>query len=253
MNADSTIAAVSNLITNTVTLYSLPDGKVIRSVGKKGSLPGQFTGPEALCFTPTGSLMVADCANTRIVEVSLTGDVIRIVGVGVITESVTGLDMNADVIIATQSHCDSPQIVMFDTRSGSHVRSFGEKGSKIGQLNLCRRAHITPDGAHIIAAEDMHYRVSMFTLTGLFVKCFTAKGIGNGVRDAIVTPNDEVIVGNSDSCRLAVFSLHTGRLLRQFGPDESDELSHHSASCLAVANGRVFELAWSGPELHVFE
>jgi hypothetical protein len=252
LNADCTVAAVSSLITNTITLYSLPSGKVIRKFGKKGSAPGQFNGPEALCFGHSGNLFVADSANARVQELTLTGDVVRIIGVGLITEGVSGLDVNHDVIVVSKPHSAREQIFVLDYRTGSVIRSFGESGRRVGQLYLCRRVHITADGRHIIAGEQMQ-RVSMFTVTGQFVKCVTTQEIGGGVRDAIPTTSDELIVGHCDGCQLAVFSMSTGRLLRQFGPEIITDGPQHSASCIAIGNGRLFELVWSGPYLHVFE
>lgn len=69
INSDGSVMAVSTRSNSShcVTLYSLPSGIFLRSVGVYGKAAGQFRGPEKLCFSPTtGNLLVADGWNQRV-------------------------------------------------------------------------------------------------------------------------------------------------------------------------------------------
>jgi hypothetical protein len=50
----------------TLSVYSLPDGELVRTFGGPGSGPLQFSDLYRLCFAPNGNLLIVDSNNVRL-------------------------------------------------------------------------------------------------------------------------------------------------------------------------------------------
>jgi hypothetical protein len=67
--------AVANSGTSAIRFFSR-DNQLLRSVGRKGNGPGEFTGrPLYLSLTPSGTLLVLDAGNNRVTRISSAGAV----------------------------------------------------------------------------------------------------------------------------------------------------------------------------------
>lgn len=76
VSPDGSLMAISNWLTHMISVYSLPDGALVRSFGGRGPELGHFDDPYKLCFNPLrdDSLLVADGSNQRVQEVTITGE-----------------------------------------------------------------------------------------------------------------------------------------------------------------------------------
>jgi DNA-binding beta-propeller fold protein YncE len=168
----SSVMAVSNKGNHTVSLFGLSTGNKIGMFGTKGSGPGQFNEPWKLCFTPEGTLLVAEYGNSRLQEVTAEGAHVRyfLPRSGVPAGRVVGVAANEDHVVVSQ-HGENHRILVFD-RSAVFMRSFGRRGSYPGNLYGSEGIRLTPDGRSIIIAEYDNSRISVFTMEGRFRTCF---------------------------------------------------------------------------------
>ena len=233
---------------HTLSVHELSSGTLVRVMGSKGAGAGCFNDPQKVCFSAAGNVLVVELGNKRVQEVTLSGDHVRFVGVGVIDDGMCGIAANTELIVVGKACCPSnSRIIMFDAVTGAFVRSFGDYGDAPGQLMYhCHGIRFTPDGRHIIVAEssgEWEYRrgrMSMFTLTGEFVRC-----IGDGdlkvPRDIEFADNGNIIVSDSYlSDPICVFSADGSKLLRQWrcGPGES----YTRPTALAMQSGQLYVL-----------
>ena len=250
-------------IGNRVTLYALPKGTSEKAMGRTGSGPGEFDLPGKLCFTnkTPNTLLVAEFNNKRVQELTLTGDHVRFVGVGLLTDAVYGIAANDDVIVVGKHSCTTNQrIIVFHSASGEIMRSFGDYGDEPGQVMWkCNGLRITPDGEHILVAhrnESDFGMVSMFTLAGEFVKCI-CMGAKQRISDVQLVPSspDTVLVSDGLTNAVYVYSWESGERLLQFckrGTFGNGTLL--SATALAVtSDGLVYVLDGETRRVQLFE
>ena len=81
-----------------------------------------------------------------------------------------------DQLYVTDSGLHS--VLVFD-RSGSLIRSFGERGSGEGQFNFPSQIAVASDGS-IVVADSMNFRVQRFSAVGAFLGVFGQKGDAAG-------------------------------------------------------------------------
>ena len=75
-NQDHSVIAVCEFGGHCVSLYDRPYVK-LTTIGFKGKTDGCLLGPHSVIFTPSGSLLVADCGNHRVCEFCQQGAFIR--------------------------------------------------------------------------------------------------------------------------------------------------------------------------------
>lgn len=138
-------------------------------------------------------------------ELTQGGVYVRMVGVGVIRNSVLALAASPDLILCADA-TDSGILLAFDVTTGALLRSFGEAGYTEGCLKGVRGLRFSPDGTLVVVAEYLKARVSVFTTTGAFVRCV---GVGASVRshDVDFGPDGDILVADVDHHRVAVFAL----------------------------------------------
>lgn len=249
MNDDATLMAVSNgpdVSTHKVTVYRLPGGEELASFGGKGSGKGQFCLPCGLCFTVDGTLLVADCGNKRILGTSLLGEYQRSVGEDVLKGNPIGVTANETVIVASQC------IAVFDYRSGSFIRGFGERGSASGQLDP-RGLRITPDGCHIFVAENTNKRLSLFAITGEFIRVIGATEAGAALFDVCFDNDCDIVTAGYGKHEIIVFSPDDSRVLRRFGCKGTADGQFMFPTAVAFAQGRLYVLNRLDTRVQVFE
>lgn len=173
-------------------------------------------------------------------EVTLAGALVRTVGGGVLDCDAKGIAASAD-LIAISTPGGSKKVWLFDFVSGRLIRVFGEHGHAVGQLYATRGLRFTPDGGHLIIAEDSpNSRLSFFTLTGVFVRCM---GVGTLRHpfDVEFAPNGDVVVADYAN-RIVVFSPDGYTLLRSFGGEGEEPGKFKSPAALAMHGGQLFVL-----------
>lgn len=122
--ADGSLLAVSNQLSYTITMYSSADGALVRTFGVKGAGEGEFDSPRGLLFTPTpaSSLLVAEDDNLRVQEVSVTGEHLRFIGVGVIDGPIVSVALCGDTLAVGKGYeASGDQIMLFCFSTGACV------------------------------------------------------------------------------------------------------------------------------------
>ena len=153
------------------------DGKLIASVGQKGSKPLEFNGPIGIAISPTtGHIYVADCNNHRIQV--LNPDLTFSYSFGSKGSAEGQLTLPVFIAIDNQglvyvSDNGNHRIQVF-TSEGKYISHFGTCGFGLGQL-------LSPTGLVInnnllYVVEWGNHRVSIFTTDGEFVSSFGERG-----------------------------------------------------------------------------
>lgn len=136
---------VTNESMKRVYVYSLPEGRLLRSFGGKGTAPGRFTDPVSVCVTSGGSLLVAESLNRRLQEVSLAGKHIRFLTAGLEDKAVYGADMSecGDLVAVNTYHA----VILLKYACGSRLRMLALSFN-------CRHIRFAPasEGGHLLLA-----------------------------------------------------------------------------------------------------
>lgn len=177
----------------------------------------------------------------------------RYIGVGIINGCVRGIATNGALVVVGK-YDPGHQIFVFDLETGALVRSFASEGSKPGYLGGCVGVAFAPDGNHILVTERSHCRLSLFTLTGEFVRCM-GKEFLKDPYDAVYAANGDILVAEryyNKSC-VMVLSSDGQTVLKSFGKAGKEPGEFKYPTALAVFGVRVYVLEWSGTRVQVFE
>ena len=103
-----------------ISIFTL-EGQLIRTIGSRGSGPGQFDYPSAVAISPDGDMYVTDESNHRVQVFSPDGVFQRELGKG-------QLDCPRDILITADGHvlvadCDNNRVVIFST-TGQVIHRF---------------------------------------------------------------------------------------------------------------------------------
>lgn len=253
VNAEGTLLAVSIQNSHEIAIYSLPEMTLLSRFGG----PGRFRFPEKLCFSPnTGNLLVScghisgvqvcpltsryvACCHIRIVpqEVTVDGTSVRGYGFFRIDGVVWAVTANVHVVVVG-TNSDDQQVYVFDIVSGALIRSFGERGGLLGHVCGCVGLRVSPDGKHIIIAESDNRRVSLFSLTGKFVRSY-GEGTLRSAWDVDYAPNGDIVVADQELSCISVFSAPDGTMLRTI---DVPDIRNNSPTALAVHAGNLYVL-----------
>jgi len=254
ITSDSRHMVVSNYDTHQLSVYRLSDGSHVRSFGSNGAAAGQFNHPFGLCMTKENTILVADCGNKRIQEMTLEGGHVKCIGAGVINGA-RGIAIHGDVVAVGKSggYGTPDRIMLFSYTSGSLLRKFGGWGSGEGQYKYVTGIQFSADGKHLIIADYFNSHVSLATVEGEFVRF-----IGGGVlacRNKDVTFNSagEVVVADNRNHRVCVFSQSDGTLLRTWRANGTGNSEMNSPRVLATSRSRLYVLDQDGACVQVFE
>ena len=111
---------------------------------------------------------------------------------------------SGDIVVSKVEDADCISVY---SREGEKLRSFGHKGSEIGQFGYSRGAVVTSDN-HILVADGGNGRIQMFNLEGRFIKSVGQEGNGplqfNLPSGIAVHPSGRVFVADSSNHRIQV-------------------------------------------------
>ena len=249
---------VTSYFDYTLSVHSLPGGEHIRTFVIEDAGEGQFDYIPRLCFGATGNILVADPENERVQEVTLTGDHVRFIGIGVINDYIWSIAANAELIVVGKwDGTSNGRIMMFDAASGALARAFCDYGKAPGQLMMfCEGIRFTPDSRHIVVAESDGVgigRLSMFTLAGEFVRCI-GEGELEGAGDVEFAANGDVIVCDRGAHRVCVYCADSNTMLRQWGDeDDAADGDYLCPTALAMCGGQLYVLDEATKRVQVFE
>lgn len=273
VNSSGTVAAISNFMTSMVLLLSLPTGEPFHAFGGSGTEPGQFRTISRLCFLQSDkSLIIADARNRRLQvknvvlfdglrlclcyltstqEVSLAGEHMRTIGSGVFTSDVISV-ATCPSYIAAGTIGEGNQVYLFSADTSDFIRSFGWKGSGEGQLRQSVGLRFTPDGSHIVVADDESNRLGRFTLSGEFVQ-YIGAGLLLEPQDVVFASNGDAIVADSSNNRICVFTPNGSALLRSFGSEGDAPGQFKCPVGLAIHGNTLYVIDTLTARLQIFQ
>ena len=255
VSPDELVIVVGLSYTGTLSVYSLPGGQLVRTFGGPGSGPLQFSYMRRLCFVTNDAFLVADTLNRRLQEVTVGGELMRIIGERAFNEGNPFAAVFRDGVIVVGCGGEAcPRVVLFDYSSGAVTSWFGEVGILPGQLsNWCTGIRFTPDGGHLVIAESQAKRVSVFTTAGVFVKCVGVGTLEDGLNDVVMTSSGEFVVADAEHNRVCVFSPDGLELVRSWGSFGPGDGEFDDPTALALVGEHLYVLDCESERVQVFE
>ncbi len=188
--------------------FSVANGSRLLTIGEKsGAGTLQFNQPHQVHIASDGFVFVADFGNDRVQVLTprlafhgYYGDLERPVGVVA----------NADIVVVTEH--GAHRISVFSRSSGSLLRRIGSGGSGNGQLKSPRGLCFLPGGRRIAVADDVNDRVSVFDVSGTWIR-HVGVGVLKAPTDVACSAFDELVVADTGNSRLRLFTASTGALL----------------------------------------
>ena len=202
-----------------ISIYS--GGKRIRSIGQKGSAPGQFLCPHGVAVDRAGNILIVDEDNHRIQKFTADGEFIALVG----SRGNKPLQFNSPFGIGISP---SEKVYICD-RANHRVQilnpdltfstSFGSEGSEDGQFQFPWDVGFDSHG-NVYIADSWNHCIQVFTEEGRFLRKFGKKGRGDGELNAPVSvaiDSDNVVyVAEGDNHCISLLTSE-GHFLRSFG------------------------------------
>ena len=203
-------------------------GKRIRSIGQKGSAPGQFQAPRGVAVDRAGNILVVDGGilvvdedNHRIQKFTADGEFIALVG----SRGNKPLQFNSPFGIGISP---SEKVYICD-RANHRVQilnpdltfstSFGGKSSEDGHFQFPWDVGFDSH-ENVYIADSWNHCIQVFTEEGCFLRKFGKKGGGDGELNSpagIAIDSDNVVyVAEQHNHRISLFTSE-GHFLRSFG------------------------------------
>ena len=245
-------AAVTDYNGNSVVVYDMSSGAVVRTIGgpASGSGPCQFNYPFRLCFAPNGNLLVCDWKNNRVQELTVSGRFVRSIAVA----SARSVACDGRVIVVGNYRNSGNAVEVYSYKKGTLLKGFGVLGSGPKQIgSRAEGVRITPDGKHVLVAEYGNHRLSLFTMEGVFVRHIGAGVLCDGNKDVEFAGNGEIIVADYSNYLVCVFSADGATLLRSWGRQGGEDGEFVLPVALAVRGSLLYVLDYNSPRLQVFQ
>ena len=156
------------------------DGKLMKTVGGKGSRTGQFSWPHGIALSKDNKLFVCDKNNHRIQVFDTNLKFISCFGKEGSGEGEfrwpydLTFDPAGDVYVTEWSN---HHVEVF-SQNGTFLRTFGRRGVGPGELSF--PWGICVDHDYVYVVENGNHRVSVFYTSGEFITSFGRRGSGEG-------------------------------------------------------------------------
>ena len=158
------------------------EGRFVKSVGQKGKGQLQFNYPSGIAVHPSGRVFVAETNNHRIQVLNpdlsyshmFSSYGIRSAPGQFSYPNGVAID-NSGLVYVTDWGSNR---VQFFSANGDFISTFGSKGSQHGQL--CKPVGICVDSTNTVYVTNENHRVSVYTSSGQFIKCFGTRSQGSG-------------------------------------------------------------------------
>lgn len=150
-----------------VQVFSLADGKLVRTIGRRGNEPGQFNFPSSVAVANDGKVYVVDSLNFRYQVFDAEGNILATHG-AIGQEPGTfarpkgiALDSEGHVYVSDAAFCN---VQVFD-QDGKLLIWFGAPGSQPGEFQLTEGVFV--DGRdRVFVVDQMNKRVQRFAYLG---------------------------------------------------------------------------------------
>lgn len=249
VSTDGRMLAVTFARTHMVRVYccspSLGALTPACTFGRQGARPAEFNTPRRLCFTDIGALLVCDCKNNRVQHLTDNG------------EFLGSFDVQEPCSVALQQDVVAVGSLLgyIETHSlatGELLNRFGSRGAGPGQFGghatgIC----FSPEGTCLVVAEYDSRRLSVFTVSGIFVKHFGVGVLSIGVNDVLFSSGGEIVVCDQKHDRLCVFSPDGVACIKTWGSEGAAAGQFQNPRALCVAGSHLFVL--DNTRVQVFE
>lgn len=161
------IMYVSEFRNHRISVFSLEDGRFVRSFGSCGNGDLQFNKPSGIYFDEEHKLLlVADSGNGRVKIMRSDGSLVRILDVGTLGKEnpftyLRDVSVEGEEVIVTDRW--NHRIQAFSLSTGQPLRRFGSEGSGDGQFkgpsgiwrdSRSGRLYVTDQGSHRISVFE---------------------------------------------------------------------------------------------------
>ena len=238
VNADGSMMAVSfNSPFHEVHLFRLaPSFEQVCVIGRKGTGPAEYNGPRRLCFTDDDTVLICDRDNNRVQQLTVAGKYLTSLAV----QNPIAIAVHGDMV-AVGTYDGPIEIHLLAT--GELIRHFGSDGDRPGEIgNWATGIRFTSDGKCLLVAERDNYRLSLFTVDGVFVKHIGAGILSVSFNDVSFDAGDEIIVADSGNNRICVFSPDGDTLIKTWGSQGTAAGTFEYPRALAVSGSYLYVL-----------
>ena len=213
---------VSDSVQRSVMLFDIPGRRYLEIGTEK---PGELLKPLGLALSVRNELYVADVTARRVmVYDGQDGHFLRAIG------SKSELVRPSDVALSPDGtrlyvvdtggvSNDAHHVLVYDTTTGKHLLTIGQRGTAPGQFNLPLQAAVASDGT-LFVVDAGNFRVQAFSPDGKFLYSFGSVGRLPGQfarpKGIAVDANDNIYVVDTAFGNVQIFD-HEGKLLLFIG------------------------------------
>lgn len=249
VNESESVMALTNYnhgdFAHKLYLYSLPDGKLVNTIGGNGSHLVLFNYPFRVCFGPKDTILVAEFFANRVQELSITGERIRVIPVEQ-AWSVCVSNNRRMIGVGTRDGV----ITLLEYVSGTVIQT--TEASKSRFASQVSGLRFTRDDTMVLAGDL--YKMKVLSVADLtIVKEMTVAGKSFGLLDMLLCSNDEMIVADCAHGRICVYDNSGDVLLREWGRPGSEHGQFSNPTALSLVHGRLYVLEAAIARVQVFE